>query len=93
MGLFEKEKLVAIASAYPWDTSLLADMGILTHPHYRQQGYAKVLIKALSKFILNESYEPQYRCQLDNVSSLMLAKKAGFSPFAQLDFILNTDDK
>ncbi|QIG06163.1 GNAT family N-acetyltransferase [Proteus sp. ZN5] len=91
MGLFEQEKLIAVASAYPWDDSLFADMGILTHPDHRQKGYAKLLIRALSKLILNDGYEPQYRCQLDNFSSLALAKKAGFSSFGQLDFILKNE--
>ncbi|WP_193072066.1 GNAT family N-acetyltransferase [Pseudomonas sp. FME51] len=92
MGLFEQEKLIAVASAYPWDDSLFADMGILTHPDYRQQGFAKLLIRALCKLILNDGYQPQYRCQLDNLSSLILAEKAGFSPFAQLDFILKNEN-
>lgn len=82
-GVFEANKLVAVASMYPWDeTSKIGDMGVFTLPKYRGKGYAEKLIEILSKSALQEGYEPQYRCQLDNIASVRLAKKLKLNLFA-----------
>lgn len=82
-GVFEGDKLVAVASMYPWDEgSQLVDMGVLTLPPYRGKGYAKKLIEFMSQSVLAEGYEPQYRCQLDNTASVGLAKKLNLELFA-----------
>lgn len=82
-GAFEDDKLVAVASMYPWDdNSQIGDMGVLTLLDYRGKGYAKKLIEIISQSALQQGYEPQYRCQLDNIGSVGLAKKLNLDLFA-----------
>lgn len=80
-GVFEQERLVSVASMYPWDNAALADMGVLTLPGFRGRGYAKALAHAISQHALSRGHQPQYRCQLDNEASTALAQAAGFSLF------------
>lgn len=78
-GEFDGDRLVAAASAYPWVGVALADIGVLTLADSRGRGYARQVVRALARFAISEGYEPQYRCQLDNVASIALAKSLGLS--------------
>ncbi|WP_031301922.1 GNAT family N-acetyltransferase [Sphingobacterium paucimobilis] len=87
-GAFENDKLVAVASMYPWDDeSRIADLGILTLAEYRGRGYALRVAQAICKEALRKGYEPQYRCQLDNDASIALASKLNLTLFAKWDVI------
>lgn len=86
-GTFVDDRLAAVASMYPWRDTHLADLGVLTLPANRGRGFAKATVRALSAAALNRGYEPQYRCQLDNVASAALAHSAGFERFATWDVI------
>jgi len=78
-GAFAGDLLVAAGSAYPFrEGSLLADIGVLTLPSHRGKGHARAVVRALARHTLAEGYEPQYRCQLDNTSSVILAERTGF---------------
>lgn len=91
-GAFVDDKLVAAGSAYPFDDdSPLADMGVLTHPEHRGQGYARDVVYALARAALAEQHEPQYRCQVDNASSVMLASRSGFTSIGTWDLPLPED--
>lgn len=89
-GVFVYGELVAVASMYAWDKDeyKIADVGVVTLPNFRQQGHAKRLIRSISQAAILLGYEPQYRCQLDNLNSLALAKSAGLSPLLQWDVVL-----
>lgn len=80
-GAFDGDRLVAAASAYPWGGAQLADTGVLTLADFRGRGFARQVVRALSRFALGAGYEPQYRCQLDNVASVALAGSAGLTLF------------
>lgn len=86
-GIFENSHLVAATSMYPWQDTKLSDIGVITLDQFRGKGYAKQAVQAISKAALQEGYEPQYRCQLDNTASVALAKKLNLSLFAKWDFI------
>jgi RimJ/RimL family protein N-acetyltransferase len=86
-GTFVDEQLVSAASMYPWQGTHLADLGVITLPAYRGQGLAKATVRAISAQALRQGYEPQYRCQLDNASSVALARSAGFVQFGTWDVI------
>jgi GNAT superfamily N-acetyltransferase len=78
-GAFDGDLLVAAGSAVPFrEDSLLADIGVLTLPSRRGQGHARAIVLALARHALAQGYEPQYRCQLDNTSSVILAERSGF---------------
>lgn len=86
-GIFEDHQLVAATSMYPWENTKLSDIGVITLNDFRGKGYAQRVVQLISKAALEEGYEPQYRCQLDNTASVALAKKLNLSLFAKWDFI------
>lgn len=90
-GCFVDDVLVSAASMYPWDGSPLADTGVLTLPDYRGRGFAAATVRALSAEALRRGFEPQYRCQVDNVGSIAVARAAGFASFGTWDVILPAD--
>ncbi|RSM99513.1 GNAT family N-acetyltransferase [Nonomuraea sp. WAC 01424] len=86
-GAFEDERLVSVASTYPWNGAPLADLGVLTLPSYRGQGHARRLVRAISRHALARNHEPQYRCQFDNYASVAVAESAGLTRFGTWDVI------
>ena len=82
-GCFDGGRLVSVASAYPWESGRVADLGVLTLPDLRGRGYARAVVLTISDFSRREGYEPQYRCQLDNLASVALAKSCGFALFGR----------
>lgn len=82
-GCFDDGRLVSAASAYSWEGGPFADLGVLTLPNIRGRGYARAVVLAISDFSRQEGYEPQYRCQLDNLASVALAKSCGFALFGK----------
>ncbi|WP_227793504.1 GNAT family N-acetyltransferase [Paenibacillus guangzhouensis] len=86
-GSIEHNHLVCAASMYPWGDTQIADMGVLTLPNYRGKGHARKVVRSISKYAYEQGYEPQYRCQLDNYASTLLAKAAGLTLFGKWDVI------
>jgi RimJ/RimL family protein N-acetyltransferase len=84
-GAFDKGCLVCAASMYPWDDQKIADVGVLTLSPFRGQGHARRVVRAISRHAYRLGYEPQYRCQLDNVASVALAKAAGLTLYGKWD--------
>ena len=78
VGAFLDRELGAAASAYPWDGSALADIGILTAEPTRGRGLARAAVQRICLEILVRGHEPLYRCQDDNAASLATAHSAGF---------------
>lgn len=81
VGVFEEGRLACASSAYPWQGSTLADIGVLTLASARGKGYGRAAVQALCALVYARGYEPQYRCQPDNRASAALALAAGFTPF------------
>ncbi|MGU3374827.1 GNAT family N-acetyltransferase [Chryseobacterium sp. M5A1_1a] len=87
-GVFENNQLIAATSMYPWQKDVkLADIGVITLDDFRGKGYARQAVQVISKAALQDGYEPQYRCQLDNTASVTLAKKLNLSLFAKWNLI------
>ncbi len=82
-GCFDGDRLVSAASTYPWENSRIADLGVLTLPDVRGKGYARAVVQAINRYSRQQSYEPQYRCQLDNHASVALAKACGLTLFGK----------
>ncbi|MCA0217052.1 MAG: GNAT family N-acetyltransferase [Actinobacteria bacterium] len=80
-------RLVSAASMYPWDGSRLADLGVITLPEFRGRGFGRTTVRAMSALAIERGYEPQYRCQFDNASSVALAASAGFALFGDWDVV------
>lgn len=90
-GCFVDDSLVSAASMYPWDDSMLADTGVLTLPDHRGRGYAAATVRALSAEALRRGYEPQYRCQVENLASVAVARSARLSLFGTWKVVLPAD--
>jgi GNAT superfamily N-acetyltransferase len=60
-GCFDGGRLVSAASAYPWENSRIADLGVLTLPDVRGKGYARSVVRAIDRHARQQGYEPQYR--------------------------------
>ncbi|MER5853604.1 GNAT family N-acetyltransferase [Streptomyces sp. NPDC002012] len=86
-GAFVDGRLVCAASMYPWNDSTVADLGVLTLPSHRGQGHARRVVRAICRHAAGLGYEPQYRCQLDNAASSVLAKSAGLTLFGKWDVV------
>ncbi len=80
-GTFVGDRLASAVSMYPWDGTRLADLGVITLPEFRGRGLGRTTVRAASSAALSRGYEPQYRCQEDNVASVALARATGFTPF------------
>ncbi|MGW9124383.1 GNAT family N-acetyltransferase [Paenibacillus chitinolyticus] len=86
-GSFEENRLVSAASMYPWENAKIADLGVLTLTSFRGKGHARRVVRSICKYACKQGYEPQYRCQLDNQASTLLAKSAGLTLFGKWDVI------
>jgi len=86
-GAFAQDRMVAVASMYPWGGARIADLGVLTLPALRRRGHARALVRALCKHAAEQGYEPQYRCQLDNHASLAVAKAVGLTHFGTWEVV------
>jgi GNAT superfamily N-acetyltransferase len=86
-GAFEQEHLVCAASMYSWSGQKVADVGVLTLPPHRGMGHASRVVRAISRYAYEQGYEPQYRCQIDNVASVSLARSAGLGLFGTWEVV------
>lgn len=90
-GAFVGDELACAASMYPWAGSALADTGVLTLPRFRGRGLARQTVRAMSAHALGLGFEPQYRCQLDNLASVALATSAGLTRLGSWDVVAEDD--
>ncbi len=92
-GCFVDEQLVSVASMYPWKGTSFADLGIITLPQFRSHGFGRQTVRAIAAQALKQGFEPQYRCQQENISSARLAEASGFSLFATWNVIKLGEDE
>lgn len=91
-GAFDGERLLAAGSMYPWGLDpALADMGVLTLPEARGRGHARQLVHAMAVSAQAAGLQPQYRCQLDNIASIITAERSNLRAFADWDTVLAVD--
>ncbi|WP_181064439.1 GNAT family N-acetyltransferase [Pseudoclavibacter sp. AY1F1] len=90
-GAFVGDKLASVVSMYPWNGTRLADLGVLTLPEFRGRGLGRETVRAAIAAAMSLGYEPQYRCQVDNVESVALARAAGFTPFGLWEVIIDEE--
>ncbi len=83
--------ITAAASAYPWDGTLLADVGVITAPGARGKGLATAVVRTISRLIIERGYEPQYRCQDINMASQATANRSGYELFARWRVVTGDD--
>ncbi|KZE84801.1 hypothetical protein AV926_18675 [Myroides marinus] len=87
-GAFDGDELIGATSAYLWNGTKLADLGVIVSDRYRDRSIATRLVQAICIDIIDKGYVPQYRCQTDNMASVALAEAVGFSLFGEWEVIL-----
>lgn len=75
-GCFSDDLLVAAASGY--ERTGFMDIGVLTHPAYRQKGLGKAVVGAVCKWSIQRDMIPQYRCNQQNYASAGVAERLHF---------------
>ena len=78
-GAFAGDQLVAAASGYVSRGFL--DLGVLTHPDFRQQGLGKAVTAELCCWAFDRNMIPQYRHEAGNAASRGVAEALGFTPY------------
>lgn len=80
-GRFVGHELAAAGSLYS-ASDRLRNVGILTHPAFRGQGYGRAVVSAMCAHALASGEVPQYQTLLSNLPSLAIARALGFSQYA-----------
>jgi len=75
-GCFLNNQLVAAASGY-YRTGFM-DIGVLSHPGFRQRGLSKAVVGMLCEWSINHGVIAQYRCNVVNTSSRAVARALNF---------------
>lgn len=91
VGAIVDGRLAAVASAYPWHGSPLADIGVLTLEPFRGRGLARDVVRTMSRTLLERGYEPLYRCDFDNRASAAVARSAGMERLGTWDALANDE--
>jgi GNAT superfamily N-acetyltransferase len=83
-GLFDDDQMAAYASHRYWD-DILADIGVLIHPHYRSRGLGKAVVSVITDWCLNNDIVPMYRVFSYHQQSIKIAQSLGFKLFVSID--------
>jgi len=83
-GIFAKRQLVAYASHRYWD-EIIADMGVLVHPHYRSRGLGKMVVSVLCEWCMKNGVVPMYRVFNDHAHSFRIPQVLGFKEMVVID--------
>lgn len=79
-GCFVGEELAAAGMLFA--NGPLRNIGILTHPAYRGQGYGRAVVAGMTEYTLAEGAIPHYQALATNTASLALARSLGFVRYA-----------
>ena len=83
-GLFDGTQMAAYASHRYWD-EVIADIGVLIHPHYRNRGLGKAVVSIISEWCLQNNIVPMYRVFSYHRYSINIAQSLGFKLFVSID--------
>ena len=82
IGVFHRDQIVS-ASGYELKFDKVANIGILTHPEFRGQGFARQAVSAITEYALTLPIGVQYWTLLENHNSVKTARSLGFTQFAE----------
>jgi len=78
---FLGDAIVSAASYEKWGDKI-AHIGIITHPQFRNKGYAKNVLSAITGFIRRQGLIPQYRTLSANSPAVKAAVQCGYTEYA-----------
>jgi predicted GNAT family acetyltransferase len=81
-GLFDGEQMAAYTSHCYWENgqgeAVIADIGVITLPHYRGQGLGKSVVSEMCKWLIGNQVLPMYRVSQENPPSFSIQRALGF---------------
>lgn len=80
LGIYQDDRLAGIARYTPIRDTQIADITVLVRNGARGKGLSTPLVSRLVEKIFAEGLVPKYRVEENNVSSIAIAKKLGFTP-------------
>lgn len=69
---------LAASASLNWQSPGFAEIAVGTQPQYRQRGWGKSVVSALSGYVLESGRIPLYVVAEDNEASISLARRVGF---------------
>ena len=83
-GMFNGNQLVAYASHRYWD-EIIADMGVLIHPSYRNRWLGKAVVSELCKWCIKNQIVPMYRVFSYHTHSKSIPLALGFKELVTIE--------
>lgn len=80
-GVFSGGQLVAVAGYEVWGDAI-AHIAVITHPHFRSQGFGRSVVAHIAEYAIAAGLLPQYRTLESNVPSIHIAALLGFQSYA-----------
>ena len=80
---FYDNQIVAYAS-HRYFPEGIADIGVLIHPDHRKKGYGLDVVSHDTRWCLDNNIIPMYRVWENNIGSVSLVKKLGFTCFVEV---------
>ena len=81
-GAFSDDELVALAGYEVWGNRI-AHISVITHPAHRGRGLGAAVVSHAASLALDRRLVPQYRTLEANASSIAIAERLGFEPYAR----------
>ena len=86
-GAVVDNKIVAIAHTYA-ETDLHADIGVSTVERWREKGFATAAASLVAEGIQAKGKVPAWSCGEDNIASLSVAEKLGFTEIGRRTYVI-----
>ncbi len=85
-GMVEDHQVVSVAYAHRSGIleDRVADLGVETAAPYRQRGYAKTVVSAVTAYITAKGGEGLYTCSVHNQASIATAISVGYVPYGRM---------
>ena len=91
-GAFVDNNIVAIAHTYA-ETDLHADIGVSTIEAWREKGFATAAASLVAQEIQARGKVPAWSCGEDNIASLRVAQKLGFTEIGRRTYVIPVSSK
>lgn len=82
-GSFHEGRMVAYAGHRYWGENI-ADIGVLTHPDFRQHGLGKAGVTTLCRWCIDNEVIPMYRVESEHFRSRKIAEALGFDMLVEI---------
>ncbi len=89
-GIVEDRRIVSVANAHR--TGLIedreVDLAVETAPPYRNRGYAKTVVSAVTAHMTSTGGEAVSFCRADNLASMTTAKSVGYVLYGKMVVVI-----